>query len=197
MLNTSVRFSHLLLKECVQPGDTAIDATMGNGNDTCLLAELVGKTGQLYSFDIQELALNNTAARLHELALHQRVQLIHDGHQNLGNYLATDAPLKAAIFNLGYLPQSNKSIITLPETTKLALDECLARLVPRGRIIIVAYLGHVGGDLELTTVKNYCQALPQEQYNVLNYQFINQEKMPPVLFCIEKRVLKQKALSFH
>lgn len=62
----------------------------------------------------------------------------------------------------------------------------LERLAPKGRIVIVAYYGHEGGAEELLTVRNYCEQLPQELYNVLNYQFINQKNQPPILFCIEK-----------
>ena len=29
----------------IRPGDTVVDATMGNGHDTCFLAELVGESG--------------------------------------------------------------------------------------------------------------------------------------------------------
>ena len=49
MLPTAMRYSHTLLKEVLQPGQTAVDATMGNGFDTELLASLVGPTGQVLS----------------------------------------------------------------------------------------------------------------------------------------------------
>ena len=42
MLQTALHFSHTLLTEILQPGDHAIDATMGNGYDTLFMAELVG-----------------------------------------------------------------------------------------------------------------------------------------------------------
>lgn len=192
MLTTALHFSRQLLSEVLQPGDIAVDATMGNGNDTLLLAELVGQTGFVYAFDVQSQAIENTKKRLFATPWEQRVQLIFDGHQNLGFYLPKEEPIKAAIFNLGYLPKSDKSIITLPSTTKKALDELLIRLAPRGRIIIVAYYGHEGGEAELATVRSYCENLPQESYNVLNYQFINQKNQPPILFCIEKKPESRK-----
>ena len=73
------------------------------------LAQLAG---QVYAFDIQEQALVNTQERLEKLGL-QHVQLILDGHQHVDQYVET---LKAAIFNLGYLPSADKSVITLPAT---------------------------------------------------------------------------------
>ena len=50
-------------KRAVRPGDTVVDATMGNGHDTCLLAGLVGAEGHVYAFDVQQQALEMTGAR--------------------------------------------------------------------------------------------------------------------------------------
>lgn len=187
MLATALHFSHTLLKEVIQPGNHVVDATMGNGNDTELLAELVGKTGKVYAFDIQPQAVENTQNRLIEKRLDTRVNLILDGHEHLESYLGDTEVIHAAVFNLGYLPKSDKQIITLPETTQQALDTLLQHLAHRGRIILVAYYGHEGGTEELVAIRNYCSSLPQEEYNVLNYQFINQKNQPPILFCIERK----------
>ncbi len=43
-----------------------------------------------------------------------------DGHQHVDQYVET---LKAAIFNLGYLPSADKSVITLPATTIEAMEK--------------------------------------------------------------------------
>ena len=50
------------VEEILRPGDVAVDATMGNGKDTQFLCELVGETGRVYAFDVQEEALERTAA---------------------------------------------------------------------------------------------------------------------------------------
>ncbi len=34
----------------------------------------------------------------------------------------------------------------MPETTRTAMEEILKRLVPRGRLILVVYYGHEGGE---------------------------------------------------
>jgi hypothetical protein len=39
-----------------QPGETVVDATLGNEHDT-ILSELVGKTGMVFGFDVQFQAL--------------------------------------------------------------------------------------------------------------------------------------------
>ena len=43
------------------------------------------------------------------------------------------------------------------------MEEILKRLVPRGRMILVVYYGHEGGEKELDMVQDYCQSLPQEK----------------------------------
>ncbi|ALS02846.1 SAM-dependent methyltransferase [Enterococcus silesiacus] len=187
MLQTALHFSHTLLKEVVEPGASVVDATMGNGNDTAFLAQLVGSKGLVYAFDIQEAALINTEKKLTELGLTEQVTLFHKGHETIEETIPTETSLTAAVFNLGYLPKSDKQIITKPDTTKKALDAILTRLKPKGRIILVVYYGHTGGEAELALVQDYSQKLPQEEYSVLTYQFVNQRNNPPILFCIEKK----------
>lgn len=186
MLKTAMRYSHELLSEVVRTGDHVVDATMGNGHDTLFLAQLVGPSGTVDAFDIQEAAILATQEKLADFADSQAVHLHLDGHENVAQFL-NEEKIKAAVFNLGYLPKSDKQIITRPQTTKKALDALLIRLVPKGRIVIVCYYGHPGGQAELDTVQTYCRQLPQAQYNVLTYQFINQKNQPPLLFCIEAK----------
>lgn len=187
MLQTAMRFSHTLLKEVIQTGDTVVDATMGNGHDTAFLAQLVGLNGLVYAFDVQEQALQNTEKKLVESGVREQVRLVHQGHETIATIIPKETTLRAAIFNLGYLPKSDKQIITKPDTTKKALDALIARLEPAGRIILVVYYGHDGGEAELAMIQDYSQNLPQEMYSVLTYQFINQKNNPPILFCIEKK----------
>lgn len=185
MLLTALRFSHQLLKDVIDEGDHVIDATMGNGNDTRFLAELVGTTGRVYAFDIQEQAIKNTYEKLAEYK--DRSTLFLAGHETIDETISVDQPIKAAIFNLGYLPNSDKKIITLPETTKHAMTAILNRLSVSGRMILVIYYGHDGGEAEKNEVLRFCQELPQEKFSVLNYQFINQKNNPPILLCVEKK----------
>ena len=50
------------LRQVVQPGDTVIDATLGNGHDTCMLADLVGENGITKSSVDQVLKVEVTGA---------------------------------------------------------------------------------------------------------------------------------------
>lgn len=187
MLKTALRFSHDLLEEIVISGDVVVDATMGNGNDTLFLAQLVEKTGHVYSFDVQEQAVINTTKRLKENSCEEQVTLLLQGHETVGNIIEKTQTIRAAIFNLGYLPKSDKTVTTHEKTTLKALRELLIRLEKKGRIILVIYDGHDEGKTEKTAVLDFVANLPQEQFSVLNYQFINQRNNPPSLICIEKK----------
>lgn len=187
MLKTALRYSHELLEDIIIPGDTVVDATMGNGNDTLFLAQLVGENGHVYSFDIQEQAIANTKNRLKEHQCENQVTLLLQGHETIGDVIEDNQLIRGAIFNLGYLPKSDKTITTHEDTTLKALNELLIRLEKKGRIILVVYDGHDGGKIEKKAVVDFVTNLPQEKFSVLNYQFINQRNSPPSLICIEKK----------
>ena len=58
------------------------------------------------------------------------VDLLLQGHETVDQF-ATE--VKAAIFNLGYLPSADKSIITKPHTTIEALEKLCQMLVKGGQ----------------------------------------------------------------
>jgi len=187
MLKGIIPFAHQLLENSVKQGDTVVDATCGNGNDTLFLSELVGKTGHVYAFDIQEQAIQTTKSVLQDNDRH--VHVIHDSHAKIDQYLPKELEnkLAGAIFNLGYLPRSDKQIITKSESTILAI-ETLLRFIKRGAIIvIVVYHGHTGGKTEKDAVLDYTEKLDQKQFAVLKYQFINQKNNPPYVVAIQKK----------
>ncbi|GLB46718.1 rRNA methyltransferase [Philodulcilactobacillus myokoensis] len=185
-LNSSLKFSHYLLENNINYGDTAIDATVGNGNDTLFLSKLVGKTGHVYGFDIQKLAINNTKNKLQSHKKENCVTLFQTSHDQIFKLLG-QKQIKAAIFNLGYLPGGNKKIITHANTTIKAIQACLKLLKTNGMVILVIYYGHPGGIDEKNHIESFTSHLDQKKYNVLKYQFINQVNEPPILIAIQKR----------
>ena len=187
MIENALRFSHTLLKKTISPGDIVVDATVGNGDDTVLLATLVGPHGRVYGFDIQDQAIKKTKEKLLYTSLLPQVKLYHQGHETIGTILSADTPLAGAIFNLGYLPKSDKSIITQSNTTLKAMDTLLPMLRKGALLIVVVYYGHEGGNEEKDAVLDFTSHLPQKEYSVLKYDFINQQNQPPFLLAIEKR----------
>jgi predicted methyltransferase len=181
-------FANTLLQKSIQPGDIAVDATLGNGHDTVFLANLVGKEGKVYGFDVQEQAIMNSKARLEEHGLLERAILFHKGHEHIASSIPLDehGKITAAIFNLGYLPGSDKSVITKPETTISALKQLLEVMAPGGIIVLVIYHGHPGGEQERDALMQFVTLIDQKQARVLLYQFLNQKNHPPYIVAIEK-----------
>ena len=174
-----LEMAHDFLAQVITQEDIVVDATMGNGHDTLFLAKLAK---QVYAFDIQEQALEKTSQRLQEAGL-TNVELILQGHETVDQFVRE---VKAAIFNLGYLPSADKSIITQPQTTIEALDKLCHMLVKGGRIAIMIYYGHEGGDIERDAVMDFVSHLPQEEYTAAIYRTLNQINNPPFLVMIEK-----------
>ncbi len=186
MLQGIIPFAHQLLKESVDKGSVTVDATSGNGNDTLFLSELVGESGKVYAFDIQQQAIETTKALLKEKKCHN-VNLIHDSHSNVKQYLPDNTEISGAIFNLGYLPRSNKQIITKADTTIQSIEALLEMSKKGARIVVVVYHGHEGGKEEKDAVIQFARELDQKNYGVIQYQFINHKNNPPFVVAIEKR----------
>lgn len=184
VIKNSLGQSHDMIGRLVKAGDTVVDATAGNGNDTVFLAGLVGDTGKVYSFDIQEKAILETEKKLKTNNLLGRVELICDGHQNAGKYI--DKKVKAVMFNLGYLPGGDHSIGTKWESTIEALKEFMGLLEAGGVISLVVYYGGDSGFEEKDRVMEFIETIDCKQYTVMRVDFVNQINCPPILVCIEK-----------
>lgn len=179
-----VSFAHDLLRRALQPGDCAIDATAGNGHDTCLLAGLVGEAGHVFAFDVQPQALDASRERLQQGGLLRQVRLIHAGHETVAQHV--DMPVQAAIFNLGWLPGSNKQVTTRPATTLAALDAVLQLLQPHGLMVLVIYQAHAGAAEERDAVEAWARELPATTTRVARYQLANVPRQPPYVLAVEK-----------
>ena len=173
-----------ILLKTVRPGDTAVDATMGNGHDTLLLCETVGPGGHVYAFDVQPLAVENTEALLRGHGLLDRAELIRAGHERMAEYVKE--AVSAVVFNLGWLPGGDHRITTRWETTRQAVLSALELLRPLGCVILCAYPGHPEGDRERQEITALLSALPNTRYNVLRQCFLNAGPGAPECFVIQK-----------
>lgn len=184
-LINATHLAKTILDNCINIGDIVVDATVGNGHDTEYLANKVGKQGKVYGFDVQELAINNTKDKLEKIRLLERVNLILDGHENIDKYIKEN--ISCAVFNLGYLPKGDHSLITKPETTILGIKKVLSILKKNGIISITMYTGHEGGIDEKNAIEEFVSSLDQKYFSVLKCDFINQKNNPPQLILIEKK----------
>ena len=94
----------------------------------------------VYGFDIQEEAIARTMKLLEENNLLYRVFLIHDSHVKIDEYI--QEPLDLIVYNLGYLPRSDKRIITRADSTLTSVSKALELLKENGIMLIVSYIGH-------------------------------------------------------
>lgn len=187
-LMQGVEYSHWILDQQIEKGDLVVDATVGNGHDTLYLAELVGDEGRVVGFDIQKSAIEETKKRLNDSEIKIEIELVHEGHEKISNYIDTKVERpKGILFNLGYLPGGDKEIITKAKTTIKALKEGLNLLKIDGIIVLVIYPGHAGGKKEKKAILDYAASLDQKKFNVLHYYYLNQANKPPEVMVIKKR----------
>ncbi|MHB8120740.1 MAG: tRNA (mnm(5)s(2)U34)-methyltransferase [Desulfuromonadaceae bacterium] len=183
-LRGPVPLSHLFLHTLVRDGDSVIDATCGNGHDTLLLATLAGSTGHVWGFDIQEQAIAETDRRIAEAGLSDRVTLLQRGHEELAEHVTR--PVQAVLFNLGYRPGGDRSVITQPDTTGRALEQALVLLAPGGVVIVTVYPGHSGGAEEQSTVEEWAAALPPRTFHCWRMGQTNVTTSAPYLLLVQR-----------
>lgn len=176
----------------VGEGDTAIDATMGNGHDTLCLASLVGTSGHVFAFDVQQQAIDSTRKLLEEERMLPRVTLLHTGHENIAHYVSF--PVTAVMFNLGWLPGGDKQITTRTHTTLCALEGSLSLIKPGGVVTVCVYPGHEEGDIERMAVEELLSSLDVRRFTVLHHRFINTKEGTPELFLVQKQPRKEQAV---
>jgi SAM-dependent methyltransferase len=193
-----VLWARQLVDEVVGPGDLVVDLTAGTGRDTLHLFQCVGPRGRVLAFDIQEAALLQSAARLAAAGatvdfwtapstvgvVPPGVHLIRDSHARLPCYLG-EAP-RAVVANLGYLPGGDRTVVTVTESTLLALSHALELLAAGGRMTVALYVGHPGGMEEAQRVEAMFRDLPPACWDVLRLQVISRPGSP-FLLVAEKR----------
>ena len=181
MILKVIPFVHNKLKEIITTDDYVIDATCGNGYDTLFLAR---KARKVYAFDIQELAVEKTKKRMERNKIYN-VEIIQDGHENLDKYVQED--VKAALFNLGHLPGSDKRVVTHSPSTIEAVKKVQERLLPGGVIALVVYVGKYSEKEESDALLNYVRDLDFDDYHVVKYKYYNKNEAPYVIL-IEKQI---------
>ncbi|PEJ57547.1 16S rRNA (cytosine(1402)-N(4))-methyltransferase [Bacillus sp. AFS002410] len=189
ILERILPYARKLLQSAVKEGDITVDATVGNGHDTVFLAKIVGENGHVYGFDIQDEAIQKTTERIANENVSKQVTLVQRSHADIKDVIPVSlhGKLKGAIFNLGYLPGSDKQIVTVPASTISAIEQLIEIMAPEGIVVVVIYHGHEGGDIEKDALMNFAQNIPQDLAHVLTYRFINQANNPPFILAIEKR----------
>ena len=181
-----IAFAHQQWKQLIHDGDSAIDATCGNGHDTLFLAAHPLDT--LYVIDIQKEALAHTRERI---ALHAtrccHIDYIHGCHSTFPATI-TRASIRLIVYNLGYLPGSNKTLTTQTATTLASLEQACLLIEPGGCISITCYPGHPEGNKEERALIATIDSFASELWSCRHYQHPHSKRAPSLLLLKKKEV---------
>ncbi len=170
---------HHFIREHVKQGDLCMDATAGNGNDTVLLCELVGETGKVIAFDIQEQAVGNTKRRLEEHGVAEWAEVVLDSHTNMSRYAEEDS-VSCIVFNFGYLPGGDHNLATRKESSVTAIREGLRLLKKGGIMSLCIYSGGDSGFEERDAILAELKQLNPKNYLVVLSEYYNRPNNPPI-----------------
>lgn len=124
---SALNIIHKIIRERVQPGDLCIDATAGRGNDALFLAELVGETGHVTAFDIQQDAVDSTKKLLEEHGMTSRTDVLLKSHSEMDE-ICEEGTVSCITFNFGWLPKGDHNIFTNKSTSIPAIEKGLKLL---------------------------------------------------------------------
>lgn len=191
LFQSHLDLAHHYWQELVEPGDTIIDATCGNGHDALALAEIALQpaTGHLYAMDLQPIALQHTQTLLHaKLApeVYSRVTFIQQCHSVFPDTIPPES-IRLIVYNLGYLPGGDKTLTTLTETTLRSLQNALPLLMSGGCISLTAYPGHAEGEREESELLAFVSRLDPKRWNTCLHRWINRERAPSL--CLIQRAV--------
>ncbi len=196
MLTTAaLTFAQSCLARVLRPGDVTVDATAGNGHDALFLARRTAPGGVVHCFDVQAEALERTGRLLAGAGLAGAARFHAVGHEGLGQALPAGdhGRVRAVVFNLGFRPGGDRSVVTRPDTTLAALEAALAVLAPDGLIAVVCYTGHAGGPEEAAAVDAFCRGLDFAAWRAARYELVNKPGDPIVACLVESTSAKARS----
>ena len=173
------------IDENVNEGDICIDATAGRGFDTLHLCSLVGDSGHVTAFDIQQDAIDSTETLLKSHNLLHRANVLLKSHSEMDE-LFEENSVSFITFNFGWLPKGDHNIFTHKETSILAIEKGL-KLLKSGCIMsLIIYYGRETGFEERDALLEYLPTIDSKQYTVIEMPFVNRPNCPPIPILIIK-----------
>ena len=146
----------------------AVDATLGGGRDALFMTRFLDEVGdkngngnknkKIFGFDVQKAAVERSRALFAENGLSDIAEFFEVGHERMLEFIPPEffGKIGCVFFNLGWLPDSDKTRITKPETTLAAL-KCALRIIDKNRafLSVASYRGHAGGAEEFDAVRGF------------------------------------------
>ena len=185
-LHSHLELARLYWKMILQPGDWVVDATCGNGKDILQLVKF--SLGGIIGLDKQQIAIENTSSLLKKSLQEDQYKKIHlfcTSHIHFPS-LAHNYPIRLIVYNLGYLPGSDKKITTITEDTLKSLNAALELLMPGGLITICCYPGHAEGAKEQSFLVQKAEELPSTQYAICHHTWPNKQASASLLLIQKK-----------
>lgn len=174
-----------VIGETVKEGDHCIDATAGRGNDTLYLCQLVGESGHVTAFDIQQDAVDSTKALLAANGMESRAAVLLKSHSEMDTLFAEES-ISLITFNFGWLPRGDHNIFTRKETSIPAIEKGLRLLKKGGIMTLILYYGRETGFAERDALLEFLPTLDSRQYTVIEMPFVNRPNCPPIPIVIIK-----------
>lgn len=174
-----------VIDENVQEGDLCIDATAGRGHDTLHLCSLVGDSGHVTAFDIQQDAIDSTRALLESNGMAHRADVLLRSHSEMAE-LFEEESIAFITFNFGWLPKGDHNIFTKKETSIQAIEQGLRLLRKGGIMSLILYYGRETGFEERDALLEFLPTLNNKQYTVIEMPFVNRDNCPPIPIVIIK-----------
>ena len=183
-----LELAHTYWKGHLRPGDSAIDATCGNGHDLAILANILleDPSSFLIGLDLQAAALEKSSLLLQkELSKpsFQKVLLHRLCHSKIKE-IPLPHPPRLIVYNLGYLPGGDKSVTTQTETTLSSLNAAISILANDGALSIMCYPGHPEGEREEKAILAWAQALDPKRWQVSHHRWLNRPASPSLIWIL-------------
>ena len=186
---SALNIIHKIIRERVQPGDLCIDATAGRGNDALFLAKLVGETGHVTAFDIQQDAVDSTKKLLEEHGMTSRTDVLLKSHSEMDE-VCEEGTVSCITFNFGWLPKGDHNIFTNKSTSIPAIEKGLKLLKSGGMMTLIIYYGRETGFEERDALLEYLQGSMDwdgvVQATIDAWAFVNRPNCPPIPIIILK-----------
>lgn len=174
-----------VIDETVKEGDICIDATAGRGHDTLHLARLVGESGHVTAFDIQQDAVDSTKKLLEENGMSERCDVLLKSHSEMDE-VHEIGTVSLITFNFGWLPKGDHNVFTTATTSIPAIEKGLKLLKNGGIMTLIIYYGRETGFEEHDALLEFLPTLDSSQYTVIEMPFVNRKNCPPIPIVIIK-----------
>lgn len=143
------------------------------------MAQLVGESGHVTAFDIQQDAVDSTKKLLEENGVSHRADVLLKSHSEM-DALFDEGSVSCITFNFGWLPKGDHSVSTKKETSIEAIEKGLRLLKKDGIMTLIIYYGRDTGFEERDAILEYLPTIDSEKYTVLEMPFVNRPNCPPI-----------------